>query len=152
MPETILAASKWTASRSFFDAYEQLYHTVSLYSICKIHFQGFHRHSELNSFKKVYPSPGFFWDANNMFVPTASFWESKPKMSVRRGLIYYNFIHIYRSGVENWVSFSRNHYRQCFNWIGGYQPTVSPYGNGIEIPVKKLSCLKWVSSASVVCK
>ena len=31
-PETILASSIWKASRSFFDANEQLSHTVSLYS------------------------------------------------------------------------------------------------------------------------
>ena len=33
-PETILAASIWAASRSFFDAKEQLSHTVSIYSKC----------------------------------------------------------------------------------------------------------------------
>ena len=64
-PETILAASIWTASRSFFDANEQLSHTLShCHYIPRVDehmqntfFQRLPRYSEFKGFKKVYPSP-----------------------------------------------------------------------------------------------
>ena len=74
-PETFLVASIWTASRSFFDANEQVSHTVSLYSKSGRTYAKY----IFKDLKKAYPSPGF----SEMLTMCSSQLQVFEKVSLR---------------------------------------------------------------------
>ena len=102
-------------------------------------FQRLPSYSEFKSFKKVYPSPCLFRDANSEMLTMCScqlqIFEKVSPRCLCEGVSPIITPSIDIGGWKTEFSFPRNQHRQCFTWVEGYKPTVCPYRNDIEIPV-----------------